>query len=99
MYEKLDYKWAAGRLEANTLLSFKQINQSSLALCLQATKRLILLKLVLSGYQISKWKKKGLIDLQDSYEDRLFLLNVHLYDEFHVPDVLVMLLHMWRRNS
>ena len=45
----------------------------------------------LSNFQV---KKKGLIDLQDSYEDRLFLLNVHLYDEFHVPDVLVMLLHM-----
>ena len=46
----------------------------------------------LSNFQVKK--KKGLIDLQDSYEDRLFLLNVHLYDEFHVPDVLVMLLHM-----
>ena len=46
----------------------------------------------LSNFQVKK--KKGLIDLQDSYEDRLFLLNVHLYDEFHAPDVLVMLLHM-----
>ena len=46
----------------------------------------------LSNFQVKK--EKGLIDLQDSYEDRLFLLNVHLYDEFHVPDVLVMLLHM-----
>ena len=27
--------------------------------------------------------------LQDSYEDRLFLFNVHMYDEFHVPDVAV----------
>jgi len=26
--------------------------------------------------------------LQDSYQDRLFHLNVHMYDEFHVPDVL-----------
>ena len=46
----------------------------------------------LSNFQVKK--KKGLIDLQDSYEDPLFLLNVHLYDEFHMPDVLVMLLHM-----
>ena len=46
----------------------------------------------LSNFQVKK--KKGLIDLQDSCEDPLFLLNVHLYDEFHVPDVLVMLLHM-----
>ena len=46
----------------------------------------------LSNFQVKK--KKGFIDLQDSYEDRVFLLNVHLYDEFHVPDVLVMLLHM-----
>ena len=44
----------------------------------------------LSNFQVKK--KKGLTDLQDSYP--LFLLNVHLYDEFHVPDVLVMLLHM-----
>ena len=32
--------------------------------------------------------------LQDSYEDRLFLFNVHMYDEFHVPDVLTVLLYM-----
>ena len=38
--------------------------------------------------------KKGLIGLQDSYQDRLVLINVHMYDEFHVPDVLIMLLHM-----
>ena len=36
-------------------------------------------------------KKKGLIGLQDSYEDRLVLFNVHMYDEFHVPDVLIVL--------
>ena len=37
-------------------------------------------------------KKKGLIGLQDSYQDRLVLFNMHMYDEFHVPDVLIVLL-------
>ena len=40
---------------------------------------------------LTKVKKKGLIGLQDSYEDRLVLFNVHMYDEFHVPDVLIVL--------
>ena len=33
----------------------------------------------------------GLIGLQDSYQDidRLVLCNVYMYDEFHVPDVLI----------
>ena len=39
-------------------------------------------------------KKKGLIGLQDSYQDRLVLINVHMYDEFHVPDMLIVLLYM-----
>ena len=39
-------------------------------------------------------KKKGLIGLQDSYQDRLVLFNLHMYDEFHVPDVLIMWLDM-----
>ena len=42
-------------------------------------------------------KKKGLIGLQDSYQDQLVLFNVHMYDEFHglhVPDVLIVLLYM-----
>ena len=35
-------------------------------------------------------KKKGCdIGLQDSYQDRLVLFNVHMYDEFHVADVLI----------
>ena len=50
--------WLYVSRRARTLLNFRHINQSPLALCLQATKRLILLKFVLSGYQISKWKKK-----------------------------------------
>ena len=37
-------------------------------------------------------KKKGLIGLQDSYQDRLVLFNMHMYDEFHVPDLLIVLL-------
>ena len=43
----------------------------------------------------SEKKGKGLIGLQDSYQDRLVLFNVHMYDEFHVPDVLIVLLYMW----
>ena len=39
-------------------------------------------------------KKKGLIGLQDFYQDRLVLFIVHMYDEFHVPDVLIVLLCM-----
>ena len=39
-------------------------------------------------------KKKGLIGLQDSYQDWLVLFNVDMYDEFHVPDVLIVLLYM-----
>ena len=98
MYEKVDYRWAAGRLEVNTLLNFRQINQSPLALCLQATERLIMLKFIFCGYQISKWKKKnGLMGLP--YQDRLFLFNVHMCDEFPVPNVLIVLLYMWRLNS
>ena len=47
----------------------------------------------LAKFQVKK--KKGLIGLQDSYQDRLVLFNVHMYDEFHVPDVLIVLLYMW----
>ena len=36
-------------------------------------------------------KITGLIGLQDSYQDRLVLFNVHMYDEFHAPDVLIVL--------
>ena len=43
--------------------------------------------------KIPSEKKKGLIGLQDSYQDRLVLFNVHMYDEFHVPDVLIVLLY------
>ena len=46
----------------------------------------------LSNFQVKK--KKGLMGLQDSYEDRLFLFNVHMHDEFHVLDVLTVLLYM-----
>ena len=37
--------------------------------------------------------------LQDSYQDRLFHFNVHMCDEFAVPNVLIVLLYMWRLNS
>ena len=39
-------------------------------------------------------KKIGLIGLQDSCQDRLVLFNVRMYDEFHVPDVLIVLLSL-----
>ena len=39
-------------------------------------------------------KKKGLIGLQDFYQDRLVLFNVDMFDEFHVLDVLIVLLYM-----
>ena len=37
-------------------------------------------------------KKNVLIGLEDSYQDRLVLFNMHMYDEFHVPDLLIVLL-------
>ena len=63
------------------------------AQCLQATKRLICRKVCfkrLTKFQV----KKGLIGVQDSYQDLLVFFNVHMYDEFHVPDVLIVLLYM-----
>ena len=39
-------------------------------------------------------KRKGLIGLQDSFQDQLGFFNVHMYDEFHVPDVLIVLLYI-----
>ena len=39
-------------------------------------------------------KIKGLIGLQNSYQDRLVIFNVHMHDEFHVPDVLIVLLYI-----
>ena len=46
---------------------------------------------MLTEFQV---KKKGLIDLKDSYHDRLVLFNAHMYDEFHVPDVFIVLSYM-----
>ena len=36
--------------------------------------------------------------LEDSYPDRLVLFNMHMYDEFHVPDVLIALLYVLLRT-
>ena len=44
--------------------------------------------------RLTSEKKNGLVGLQDSYQDRLVLFNVRMYDEFHVPDVLIVLLYM-----
>ena len=48
----------------------------------------------LTKFQVKK--KKGLIGLKASYHDRLVPFNVHthMYNEFHVPDVLIVLLYM-----
>ena len=42
---------------------------------------------------LTKFQVK-VIGLQDSYQDRLVLFNVHMYDEFHVPEVPMVLLYM-----
>ena len=46
--------------------------------------------------QLTKFqvKKKGLIGQLDSYQDWLFLFNVHMYDEFYVLDMLIVLLYI-----
>ena len=58
------------------------------ALCLQATKRL-------TKFQV----KKGFIAPQGCYQDQLVLFIAHMHDEFHVSNVLIVLLYMWRLNS
>ena len=75
-------------------------------LCLQATKRLICRK-VCFKHAVNKFQvKKGLIGLQDSYQHWLFFwvflfvfLTLHMYNEFFVLDVLIVLLYMWRLIS
>ena len=52
----------------------------------------------LTKFQVKK--KKGLLGLRDSYQDQLvFFFNVHTYDEFHVPDVLIVLLYMRQETA
>ena len=51
--------------------------------------KVICRKVCFKRLKIPSVKKKGLIGLQDSYQDRLVLFNMHMYDEFHVPDVLI----------
>ena len=46
----------------------------------------------LSNFQVKK--KKRFDGPTRLLSDRLFLFNVHMYDEFHVPDVLIVLLYM-----
>ena len=45
----------------------------------------------LTKFQVKK-KRFDRPTLQDSYQDRLVLFNMHMYDEFHVPDLLIVLL-------
>ena len=83
----------------NTLLSFRQINQSSLnfdGLCVCKQEKVVCRKVCfkrLTKFQVKK-KRFDRPTLQDSYQDRLVLFNMHMYDEFHVPDVLIVLLYM-----
>ena len=87
-------------LGANTLLSFRQINQSSLnfdGLCVCKKRKGYLQKSLFSAVnKIPSEIKKGLKGVQDSYRNRLifFNYNLHMYDELHVSDVLIVLLHM-----
>ena len=79
------------------LLSFRQINQSLLnfdGLCVCKQRKGYLQKSLFKQLAKFQVKKKGLIGLQDSYQDWLVLFNVHMYDEFHVADVLIVLLYM-----
>ena len=46
----------------------------------------------LTKFQVKK-KRFDRPTLQDSYQDRLVLFNMHMYDEFHVPDLLIVLLY------
>ena len=38
--------------------------------------------------------EKRLDSPSESYQDQLVLFIVHMHDEFHVPNVLIVLLHM-----
>ena len=73
MCKKFNNTWAAGRQEASTLLSIRPINQSSLnldGLLFSSNEKVHLQKkFVFSGQESSKWKKKGLIGLEDFYQD------------------------------
>ena len=71
-------------------------NQSILMGSVSASNEKVICRIVcfkrLAKFQVKK--RKGLIGLQDSYQDRLVFFNVHMYHEFHVPDVLIVLLYM-----
>ena len=58
------------------------------ALCLQATKRYLKLYLQKS----SKLKRKGLIGLQDSFQDLLVLFNMHMSGGICMMNVVIVLL-------
>ena len=49
----------------------------------------------LTKFQVKKkrFDRPTRLRTQD-YQDRLVLFNVHMYDEFHLPDVLIVLLYM-----
>ena len=81
------------------LLSFRQINQLSLnfdGLCVCKQLKGCLQKSLFYAVNKIQVKKKRFNrpTLQDSYQDWLVLFNMQMYDEFHVQDVLIVLLYM-----
>ena len=84
-------------LGANTLLSFRQINQSSLNFdgSVSASNEKVICRKVcfkrLTKFQV---KKKGFDGPTRLLPGSVGFFNVHMYDEFHVPDVLIVLLYM-----
>ena len=85
-------------LEENTLLSFRQINQSSLnfdGLCVCKQRKGYLQKSLFEAVnKIPSEKEKGFARPTRLLPGSVGFCNVHMYDEFHVPAVLIVLLYM-----
>ena len=62
-------------------------------MCLQVNETVNLQKILFKAVNKVP-SEKILIAPQDSYQDQLVLFIVHMHDEFHVPNVLVVLLYM-----
>ena len=79
-------------LGANTLLSFRQINQASLNFTRIGWFFLTCI------FSLRGRRKKGRRGGKKHPPFFPFSLSqaMHMYDEFHVPDVLIVLLYMWR---
>ena len=62
-------------------------------MCLQVNETVNLQKILFKAVNKVP-SEKILIAPQDSYQDQLVLFIVHMHDEFHVPNVLIVLLYM-----